>query len=68
MPSVVPCLRSFRSLETPVALVIDDAHELRDPLVVDGLLVLLRAARRPRAPSIGTRTAETELKPEHEAR
>jgi LuxR family maltose regulon positive regulatory protein len=36
-------LRSFREIDTPVVLIIDDAHELRDPLVLEDLLALLRA-------------------------
>jgi LuxR family maltose regulon positive regulatory protein len=48
-------LRAFRALDDPVVLVIDDAHELRDPLVADDLLAVLRASRHVTA-IVGTRT------------
>lgn len=48
-------LRSFRSLETAVVLIVDDAHELRDPLVLQDLLAVLRASKQVTA-IVGTRT------------
>ncbi len=50
-------MRSFRSLEMPVLLVIDDAHELRDPLVTEDLLALLRACKNVSA-VVGTRAQQ----------
>lgn len=36
-------LRAFRGLDEAFVLVVDDAHELRDPVVVEDLLAVLRA-------------------------
>ena len=58
-------LRSFRSLGMPVYLVVDDAHELRDPLVFDDMLALLRACQNLTL-IVGTRT-HSELEGPREA-
>jgi LuxR family maltose regulon positive regulatory protein len=58
-------LRAFRSVDVPVVLVVDDAHELRDPLVAEDLLVLLRACSNLTA-LVGTRV-RTELEAPREA-
>ena len=52
-------LRAFRTLTEPTVLVIDDAHELRDPVIFEDLLAILRSTRALRA-IVGTR-ARTEL-------
>ncbi|CAN5358939.1 hypothetical protein BH10ACT7_BH10ACT7_30450 [soil metagenome] len=48
-------LRAFRAVDEPTVLVIDDAHELRDPATFDDLLAVLRSSRNVRA-IVGTRT------------
>lgn len=58
-------LRFFRAIDTPVVLIIDDAHEVRDPLVFHDLLALLRANANVTA-IVGTRT-RSELEAAREA-
>lgn len=58
-------LRAFRSLGEPVVLVVDDAHELTDALVVDDLLAVLRGCRNVTV-LVGTRT-RSELEAPREA-
>lgn len=48
-------LRGFRALSAPFLLVIDDAHELRDDVVAEDLLALLRASPNMTA-VVGTRS------------
>lgn len=48
-------LRAFRGVTEPFVLVVDDAHELRDPLVAEDVLAVLRACPHVTA-LVGTRS------------
>lgn len=48
-------IRAFRTVTEPTVIVIDDAHELRDPEIVEDLLAVLRSSTELTA-VVGTRT------------
>jgi LuxR family maltose regulon positive regulatory protein len=52
-------VHAFRTIGEPTVLVVDDAHELRDPAALDDLLAVLHSSRNLSA-IVGTRT-RTEL-------
>lgn len=48
-------LRAFRTVTEPFVLIVDDAHELRDPSILEDLLAILRSSRDVSV-VVGTRT------------
>lgn len=48
-------IRALRAIDEPIVLVIDDAHEIADPVVFEDLLMVLRACRNVTA-VVGTRS------------